>query len=263
MSMKEIAGRFLGMNPMGSGLSSAMAPPAVEVRPLEEMMGRLASLTWEQWCLYAFSREPLRGRLPREERLALGREAAACGREAARRMEAEQGMLSPRRYAEKLGLKVERPEKANDGGYVIFAQFAPPDTIHLFYDCIRRAERLLADHKGLPVRHKDQVIDILVAHELFHFIEESQKELYTQSKKIPLWSLGPVKHSSRVSCLSEIAGMAFAGELCGLEWSPYLLDVFLVYGYNPEAATHLYEGILGAAGEALSSPAENERGSEK
>ena len=57
--------------------------------------------------------------------------------------------------------------------------------------------------------------------------------------------------------------MAFADELCGLEWSPYLLDVFLVYGYNPEAATHLYEGIMRAAGETLSSPAGNEREVEK
>ncbi|XCP86629.1 hypothetical protein ABXS75_07495 [Roseburia hominis] len=42
--------------------------------------------------------------------------------------------------------------------------------------------------------------------------------------------------------------MAFAKELLGMSFSPYVLDVLLMYGYHAEAAQALYEEILEAAG---------------
>jgi len=42
--------------------------------------------------------------------------------------------------------------------------------------------------------------------------------------------------------------MSFAREITGLSYSPYILDVFLVYGYNPEEASGLYEEMMEYAG---------------
>ena len=45
-----------------------------------------------------------------------------------------------------------------------------------------------------------------------------------------------------------MAAMAFVKELLDLPYSPYVLDVLLVYSYNKKAASALYEEILEAAG---------------
>ena len=58
----------------------------------------------------------------------------------------------------------------------------------------------------------------------------------------------PFSNRSRILALSEMAAMAFAKEMTGIRWSPYVLDVLLIYGYNKEAACALYEEILEAAG---------------
>lgn len=214
------------------------------VYELPEMMQYLSLLTEDEWGLYAFSREALRGRFPFLERIRLSREAAECGRREAERIKEERRGLSLEAYARGLGLDIQKIPKANDGGFVIFAQFKPPGKITIFTDCLKKAKRLIEKYGKIPFADVKEIEDLLLAHELFHYVEEQRKkEVFTQVYQLPLWTLGPIHHSSQVGCLSEIAGMAFAAALCGVEYSPYLLDVFLVYGYHPQAASNLYEGI--------------------
>jgi hypothetical protein len=47
--------------------------------------------------------------------------------------------------------------------------------------------------------------------------------------------------------------MAFAKQFVGISYSPYVMDVFLVYGYNPEEASGLYEEIMELANKEMSS----------
>ena len=86
--------------------------------------------------------------------------------------------------------------------------------------------------------------------------ETYQREIYTQTEKIRLWSLGPLHNDSRIIALSEIAAMAFARELTGLPYAPYVMDVFLVYGYSPEEASGLYEEMMMYAGKEPCAPIE-------
>ena len=44
------------------------------------------------------------------------------------------------------------------------------------------------------------------------------------------------------------AGMEFARCLTGITFTPYVLDVLMMYGYDKEAATALYEEIAAFAG---------------
>ena len=86
--------------------------------------------------------------------------------------------------------------------------------------------------------------ELLLAHEIFHFIEENDDDIFTRTEKIRLWKIGPIKNDSNIVCLGEIAGMAFAKELLKISYSPYILDVFLVYLYNIQASYGLYKEIM-------------------
>ena len=93
-----------------------------------------------------------------------------------------------------------------------------------------------------------QIEPLLMAHELFHGIEyKKRKTIYTQTEKIELWRR-PFSNKSKILCLSELAAMAFAQEMLELPFSPYVMDVLLMYSYHEEAACALYEEILEAAG---------------
>ena len=123
------------------------------------------------------------------------------------------------------------------GGQVLFAQFVQPDEITIFTDCLDKAETLGG---LLPARAKLQ--SIILAHELFHAVEEANPDIYTRTEKIELWRK-PFSNKSCIVCLSEIAAMAFAKQLLGLDFNPYALDVLLVYPYDAQAACGLYAEI--------------------
>ena len=98
---------------------------------------------------------------------------------------------------------------------------------------------------------------LLLAHELFHYVEEQYKrEIFTKTEKIDLPTIPPFKNRSTVRSLDELAGMAFARELNNLPYSPYLLDVMLMYGYSQDGAIRLYEEIMTMAGVPIPEPEE-------
>ncbi len=215
-----------------------------KILPLGPMMEKLVKLSEAEFGMYAWSREPLEGKFDREQKLRYILEAGRCGREEAALLKAENKTGDPNIIANKMGLKVFTPDIPLGGGHVIFAQYVEPDEVTIFMDGVERAERLIADHSlGGILEHVD-VKSLLLAHEIFHWIEYCKEDsIYTRTEKVELWKR-PFSNKSRLVCLGEIAGMEFAREMLGISFSPYVLDVLLMYGYQEDAATALYEEIM-------------------
>lgn len=204
----------------------------------ETMARTLQSLTDVQWGRYAFSREPLEGKFTPEDKDHYTQAAVQCGKEWVRKMLALHGTRNPRKLSCRMGVRILTPATPTGGGQVLFAQFVQPDEITVFTDCLDKAASL-----GDILPEREKLMDILLAHELFHVVEEQNADaIYTRTETIELWRK-PFSNRSRIACLSEIAAMAFARELLGLEFNPYALDVLLVYPYDPNAAYGLYEEI--------------------
>lgn len=214
------------------------------VPPIKEMLKNLINISDEAWGKYGFRREPLKGKFNSEERLNLIRKSNDCGREYARKIRETYGHIDTYKIAKNLGLEVDYPEKKNGGGHIIFAQFVEPNKVTIFKDSVHKASLLINEQNLSHIFSNINVEELLLAHEIFHFIEENEEEIFTRSEKIRLWKLGPIKNDSNIVCLGEIAGMAFTKELLQVTYSPYILDVFLVYLYNPEVAYSLYNEIM-------------------
>ena len=236
----RLAGALAGR---GTSVQEARYPEVL----LREMARTLQDMTEEQWGYYAFSREPLEGKFTEEQKLAYTLHANACGREWAGRVAAQCGSRSPREIARSLGLQIRTPDSPAGGGQGVFAQFLPPDEITIFMDCVSRAGEICRE-AGCALLQRELLFDVLLAHELFHVIEERHSdEIYTRTEKVELWRR-PFSNRSAIACLSEIAAMAFAQELLGTSCSPYVLDVLLIYSYDREAAWGLYDEICMLAG---------------
>lgn len=217
----------------------------VKIPPVQEMLQNLIGIDDEVWGEYGFRREPLRGKFSEEERAILIHKANECGKKCARSIRKQYGQVNVYTLAEKLGLEVDYPERPNGGGHIIFAQFVEPNRVTVFKDSVNKAAQLVEEEKLSEIFAHINIEEILLAHEIFHFIEEKDKEIFTRTETIRLWKVGPIKNDSIIVCLGEIAGMAFAKELLQMSYSPYILDSFLVYLYHPQAAYGLYEEVMG------------------
>jgi hypothetical protein len=232
-----------------TGNSTPEKKESIVIAEIQDMLKDLVEISDEDWGKYAFSREPLNGKFDDETKKRLILEANKCGVDYAHKMSSQYGQNTPQELAAKLGLNIEYLSKPVGGGHVIFAQFVEPNHITIFRDCVEKANELIENKDLLSVLSALDVEKVLLAHEIFHYIEELYKhEIFTKTEKVKLWAPKPFKNESRIVCLGEIAGMAFAKELLKMPYSPYVLDVFLVYDYNPEAAYYLYKEIMEITG---------------
>ena len=224
--------------------------PHFPLRPLDRILGDLAAIEPVEWFRYVFSREPLNGKFTDEQRRSWMEQALACGQEYARKVMEEYKSSDPEVIAKAMGMKVSYPTYPEKTDRVLFAEYRVPDTICIYMDAVKKAKKFLEKPEIREILTEGLNISrLLLAHELFHNVEEKYKhEIYTKTEKIRLWSLGPVHNDSTIIALSEIAAMAFAKEITGIPYAPYVMDVFLVYGYSPEEASGLYEEMMEFAG---------------
>ena len=147
-----------------------------------------------------------------------------------------------------LSIKKEKDSSNVGGGRVLFASFRAPNIVTYYEDIINRTEDLLSKYDIKKYLGDFNLANILIAHELFHYFEENEADkLYTQTLKIkvnPIPGLG----MSRINCLGEIGAMAFAKELNHLKYSPYIFDLVIMYSFNQQIASNLYDKVLILAG---------------
>lgn len=233
-----------------SGNANPYKRPQFELCEPESMLARLAEIDMTDWYGYAFSREPLNGKFTEEQRRGWMVKSVACGQEYCHIICEKYGTSDPELLAESMGMEVSYPTLPEKTDRVLFAEYRMPNRISIYMDAVKKAEHLLVQPEIADiVTDKLDVKKLLLAHELFHHVEEEYKnEIFTQTEKIRLWSLGPVHNDSTIIALSEIAAMSFAKELTKIPYAPYLLDVLLVYGYSPMEASGLYEEMISLTG---------------
>ncbi|MEG2165833.1 MAG: hypothetical protein RRY96_06020 [Ruthenibacterium sp.] len=244
--LKPIAVRMFGKQ----GAGPRYQRPQFTIRPLAAMLEDLAQISDENWYRYAFSTEPLNGKFTDEQRQAYAIKAMDCGKTYAQKLMQEYQVTNALQLGRALKMEISYPDYPEKTDRVTFAEFREPNKINIYMDAVRRSRVSLKDEAVCAVMGENpDISNILLAHELFHYVEEvHKKEIYTRTEKINLWHIGPFYNRSTVIAFSEIAAMAFAKELTGISFSPYLLDVFLVYGYSPQEASGLYEIMMQFAG---------------
>ena len=226
------------------------APEAPKPRPVGSMMRDLLRVDEAGWGTYAFSRDPLNRKVTPEQRLELTKKANACGREYAQKMARQYGTSKPGELAKQMGMSVEYPDMPKNTARVLFAEYQAPNHIYLYMDAVHKARATMIEPGVKDVlTDRLDIGELLLAHELFHHVEEMhKKEIFTRTEKIELWAPKPLHNRSTLGCLGEIAAMEFARELTDLPYSPYLMDVFLVWGYSRDDAVRLFEEIMALAG---------------
>lgn len=210
---------------------------------IKEMIGNLKTVDKYIWGLYSFKRDPLCNKITDKEKAEMIEKANECGQEEAVALKEKYGLKSCREYAENLGLTITEIEERNSDDYILFAKFNSPNKISICSNNVKAAEEMVKKENLNLLIDGVKIEDVLMAHEMFHFIEGKNKDIYTRKTKIRLWQLGPFKNDSGLVALGEIAAMAFAKELLNLSYYPNLFDVLLLYPHDVKRAKMLYDEV--------------------
>jgi hypothetical protein len=214
---------------------------------LSEMIEKLLQIDDEYWGLYAFSRDILKERIPEEKKIEMIRKAMDCGREYARRIIKDCRSSEVHTIAEKLKLNIIFQNAMMTGKRILFACYTPPDKIEIMTEPVNKAVDLISKDESILIEYfqKDSIMNIILGHEIFHYIEDQfEREIYTRTEKILLWKFLGFKNNSTIRALSEIGAMAFTKELNILKYSPFILDIFLYYGYDSSNAEKIFHDVV-------------------
>ncbi len=187
-------------------------------------------LSTAQLSQYLLAQDHLYRKISLEQQADLIAKAIQCGQAAA----ADFSQRLPE-YLQDQGIIVEpfsEETKKNQFNFVL-AEFQLPNKIRLNERLINEGAALIARQSMLSFfTAAAPLTDILLAHEIFHYIEH-QQQLFTLQRQLN-YKTGPFKRQARVYALSEIAAGSFVKSLLQLDFHPLLLNPLLIYSVDPE-----------------------------
>ena len=189
----------------------------------------------------AFRDEPLRGKLTSAMKQSLYEGARAA------LLQENGGVLSLDEAAAHWGVQVRDSRGSAAAGLGLFAVFHEPATIEIDVQNAADTDEALQKAGVYESLGAVPTREILLAHELYHFLEFRDGAGFTAQKHVTLWRLGRFAYKSSVPSLQEIAAMAFAQKATGLACSPWLYNVFMLAPHNPQRALALFESMTGKA----------------
>lgn len=207
----------------------------------------LLKLSDKDFGKYLVSTDPIEGRIRGTLREEIIEKSLQCGYEEADKILSKigktSGDLNIALLTKELGITIKIDKSQNAMEYIYFGTYEGPGIITLYEDNIKKGETLISEYKISGLQGID-LMQIILAHELFHYIEARTPDLYVNTYRIKLWKLGPYTHKSELICVGEIAGMAFAKRLLNLRFCPNILDVLLLYPNDEKQAEMVYNQII-------------------
>lgn len=209
----------------------------------KEKLQRLFRVDDEVYYLYSTYEDPISGKIQDEDRSEIIRESAKVGHDLASELVRKSPNKMVIDHIKENNIELVIDEKAGMTKYVYFGTYESEGPITLYQGNLLKSQRLLEDEEvsWLTV---DQVSEIVLAHELFHYFEDVYPDLYTNTKEIRLWKLGPYTHKSNLICPGEIGAMAFAKKLLGLDFNSSAINYVLYSSIDEKAGEAFYKNIL-------------------
>lgn len=206
---------------------------------LREMVGILLKIPDYVWGEVAFSKDLVKNKISQTLKVEMIEKASAAGIIMAERCQAKYPNLTIEEIVAKEGVELTYHAEEKIGERILFAMYTPPKQIVVMKNPIMEIV------KAMPKWQTEESLkSIILGHELYHHLECSEPNTYTQSEIVVLWKIPFYESKSQIRALSEIAAMTFSKKMNQLDFSPALLDIVLFYAYNPEQAKKMYEDVL-------------------
>ena len=206
---------------------------------IKEIASDLLSVSEKTWALYAYKKEPLRGKVSFEEYWEKYYPEAKADGERLAELYRDKSLEE---LVKDLCLKVEMLPMAPGQAIYNFAIFNEPDTIQIYEDNAEETQMVIDSLED--ERIKVNIRDMLLAHEVCHALQNKHPELFIHKPLISLWKLFGYENVSKLVSLEEVCAMYFAKSFLHMSCMPYVYDVFMCMSRAPKRAREIYEMIM-------------------
>ncbi len=224
---------------------------------LYDLVRRGTSVTDHAWRMSILSQDPVFDRFTDDQRDWLTTTAAACGEKQAAATLAD----FPGIGAAAIAAALKRPPKVvsfkyNNRMKMLYMGQYHNDGIYVSKEALEQIAAAVRDHRLAGLLGTFDANDVIVAHELFHFFEETDPELGVDQIKVrvKVWNLFYQNINPAVA--DEIAASSFSQKVAGLAFNPRILEIIHMFGTRPEVATAMVsraERFMGAGAARRSS----------
>ena len=208
-----------------------------------EKIKELLEITDLEWGRYTFSSDPLNRRIKEAQRDEIILKANECGRQEAKKLVDKYGVQPIWQYVRIFKVNIIREDSYGSSNYIMFAKFNYPDNITVFMRNVMQVLTFIREQNLKSILKNVDVESLLIAHELFHYCEAHNPDVYTKTLKIEIWRFGPFHCKSGLVAPGEIAAMAFARELLGLSYNPNIFNVLMLYPHDALKTAILLDNI--------------------
>lgn len=209
----------------------------------KEKLQNLFRIEDDVYYLYATYEDPISGKIEDKDRKEIIQKSVKVGYDLANKLVRKTPDKTVAEYIKDNDVELVIEEKQGHGKYVYFGTYETEGPITLYKGNLLKSGRLLEDEE-IEWLSVDKVSEIVLAHELFHYFEDVYPDMYTNTKEIKLWKLGPYTHTSKLICPSEIAAMSFAKVFLNLDFNSSAINYLLYSSIDEKAGEAFYHNIL-------------------
>lgn len=143
--------------------------------------------------------------------------AISCGISAAKEIRDEHETNDPRKIVQNIGIVVRGVNGGVKEDFIIRSEYRSKDKeIVIYRDSLNIMMRKALEEADAV----DTPMKILIAHELFHYLEQEKLGPMPEKFALKRWKVGPFEHKTKIKSLSEVGAHAFAQALLDVSYSP-------------------------------------------
>lgn len=192
----------------------------------------------------AYLQEPLKNRMTVEQMLSLERHSKQYGRLLANKVKGEYGQIPVEVLISVCGCKLKKFSTEPDVDYAMFAYFEKPNVIAINTLVIKKSRELIKKYGLEDVLENTEIDQVILAHELYHFLESQELNPFPQQKHICISNFLGFKWMRRVSSLEEIAAMEFAKTYLDISVSPYIYNLIMLEAFHPQQTKKIFNDYV-------------------
>lgn len=203
------------------------------------------SASANQWGMMSLSRDPLARLFSEDQKKYIIEKSIACGREKADELIEKNGpFYDPERIASQMGIKITSYNyPIAEKRHILFAQYENHEITYA-KGVVDRINQLMEEENLYELLDKFAPVSVIIAHEVFHCIEDENADIMTRKIKIPIKFLKYFTQHVTPIMAGEIGAFTFAQTLLGLAFDPRIVEMLGFWGFNPEHAKALTINLL-------------------
>ncbi|MDR1772669.1 MAG: hypothetical protein LBS02_18865 [Hungatella sp.] len=139
------------------------------------------------------------------------------------------GSVSGVSLAKAMGLSIKRRSEELRRPFLYMGIFEPEEgTVILNDSTLNAMKGFIKEYGFADLIREDALEEVVLFHEIFHWIEENTPGIYTRSKmlKRPVWNLFP--RSRGLDGAGEVGAIHFSKIMSGISYSPCLYEMCLL-----------------------------------